>query len=120
MNAYILPISSSLSLPNKTPRRSWFFQSLPSYSFFKLIHSGSADFYPCMIHLTQHICNKEGKRDIFRGVTPDIIKVLPVAYIGYVTFEKVKLYLGFTYKRYQLFFFVCLFHYYYHLYYKHS
>ena len=57
-----------------------------------------------MIHLIQNICNKEGKRDIFRGVTPDIVKVLPVAYTGYVTFEKVKQNLGFTYKWNQFFF----------------
>ena len=115
MTVHILPISSSVSLPNKMPRRSWFFQSLSSYSFFKLIHSGSGDFCPSMIHLIQNICNKEGKRDIFRGVTPDVIKALPVAYTGYVTFEKEKQYLGFTYKLNQFFF-----HYYNHLYYKHS
>ena len=56
-----------------------------------------------MIHLIQNICNKEGKRDIFRGVTPDVIKALPVAYTGYVTFEKEKQYLGFTYKLNQFF-----------------
>ena len=45
----------------------------------------------------------------FRGVTPDITKVLPVAYIGYVIFEKVKRYLGFTYKRNQSpFFFITI------------
>ena len=115
MTLHILPISSSVPLPNKMPRRSWFFQSLSSDSFFKLIHSGSADFCPSMIHLIQDICNKEGKRDIFRGVTPDIVKVLPVAYTGYVTFEKVKWYLGLTYKWNNFFF-----HYYKHLYYKHS
>ncbi|XP_065759928.1 mitochondrial adenyl nucleotide antiporter SLC25A24-like [Muntiacus reevesi] len=43
-----------------------------------------------MIQLIQDIYNKEGKRGFFRGVTPNIIKVLPSVCISCVTFEKVK------------------------------
>ncbi|ELR59585.1 hypothetical protein M91_01647, partial [Bos mutus] len=51
-----------------------------------------------MIQLIQDIYNKEGKRGFFRGVTPNIIKVLPSVCISCVTFEKVKGHVGFTEK----------------------
>nr|XP_010974238.2 calcium-binding mitochondrial carrier protein SCaMC-1-like isoform X1 [Camelus dromedarius] len=47
-----------------------------------------------MIHLIQDIYNKEGKRGFFRGLTPNIIKVLPAVGISCVTYEKVKGHLG--------------------------
>ncbi|XP_061024426.1 mitochondrial adenyl nucleotide antiporter SLC25A24-like [Dama dama] len=49
-----------------------------------------------MIQLIQDIYNKEGKRGFFRGVTPNIIKVLPSVCISCVTFEKVRGHVGFT------------------------
>ncbi|XP_070323820.1 mitochondrial adenyl nucleotide antiporter SLC25A24-like isoform X2 [Odocoileus virginianus] len=49
-----------------------------------------------MIQLIQDIYNKEGKRGFFRGVTPNIIKVLPSVCISCLTFEKVKEHVGFT------------------------
>ncbi|XP_070642097.1 mitochondrial adenyl nucleotide antiporter SLC25A24-like isoform X2 [Bos indicus] len=51
-----------------------------------------------MIQLIQDIYNKEGRRGFFRGVTPNIIKVLPSVCISCVTFEKVKGHVGFTEK----------------------
>ncbi|XDC69428.1 hypothetical protein R6Z07F_000601 [Ovis aries] len=51
-----------------------------------------------MIQLIQDIYNKEGKRGFFRGVTPNIIKVLPSVCISCVTFEIVKGHVGFTEK----------------------
>ncbi|XP_032343121.1 calcium-binding mitochondrial carrier protein SCaMC-1 isoform X2 [Camelus ferus] len=47
-----------------------------------------------MIHLIQDIYNKEGKRGFFRGLTPNVIKVLPAVGISCVTYEKVKGHLG--------------------------
>ncbi|KAF5911063.1 hypothetical protein HPG69_001028, partial [Diceros bicornis minor] len=44
-----------------------------------------------------HICdvyNKEGKRGFFRGLTTNILKVLPAVGISYVAYEKVKGHLG--------------------------
>ncbi|KAM6167072.1 mitochondrial adenyl nucleotide antiporter SLC25A24-like [Erethizon dorsatum] len=49
-----------------------------------------------MIGLVQEIYNKEGKRGFFRGITPNIIKVLPAVGIGCVAYEKVKPYFGLT------------------------
>ncbi|XP_008067856.1 calcium-binding mitochondrial carrier protein SCaMC-1-like [Carlito syrichta] len=43
-----------------------------------------------MIQLIRDIYNKEGKRGFFRGITPNIIKVLPAVGIGCVAYEKVK------------------------------
>ncbi|XP_060058155.1 mitochondrial adenyl nucleotide antiporter SLC25A24-like isoform X1 [Erinaceus europaeus] len=50
---------------------------------------------PSMIDFIQDVYNKEGARGFFRGLTPNIIKVLPAVIISCVTFEKVKNYLGF-------------------------
>ncbi|KAM5294625.1 mitochondrial adenyl nucleotide antiporter SLC25A24-like [Glossophaga mutica] len=47
-----------------------------------------------MIHLIQDIYNKEGKSGFFRGLTPNIIKVLPAVIIACVAYEKVKGYFG--------------------------
>lgn len=47
-----------------------------------------------MIHLIQDIYNKEGKSGFFRGITPNIIKVLPAVIIACVAYEKVKGYFG--------------------------
>ncbi|XP_005388885.1 PREDICTED: calcium-binding mitochondrial carrier protein SCaMC-1-like isoform X2 [Chinchilla lanigera] len=49
-----------------------------------------------MIRLIQEIYNKEGKKGFFRGLTPNIIKVLPAVSIGCVAYEKVKPYFGLT------------------------
>ncbi|XP_073752316.1 mitochondrial adenyl nucleotide antiporter SLC25A24-like isoform X2 [Callorhinus ursinus] len=40
-----------------------------------------------MFHLIQEIFNNEGKRGFFRGLTPNIIKVLPAVGISYVVYE---------------------------------
>ncbi|XP_023365639.1 calcium-binding mitochondrial carrier protein SCaMC-1-like [Otolemur garnettii] len=42
-----------------------------------------------MIKLIQEIHSTEGKRGFFRGITPNIIKLLPAVGIGCVAFEKV-------------------------------
>ncbi|XP_045672996.1 calcium-binding mitochondrial carrier protein SCaMC-1-like [Phyllostomus hastatus] len=47
-----------------------------------------------MIHLIQDIYNKEGKTGFFRGLTPNVIKVLPAVTIACVAYEKVKGYFG--------------------------
>ncbi|XP_008579443.1 PREDICTED: calcium-binding mitochondrial carrier protein SCaMC-1-like [Galeopterus variegatus] len=49
-----------------------------------------------MIQLIQDIYKKEGKRGFFRGITPNIIKLLPAVGIGCVAYEKVKPHLGLT------------------------
>ncbi|XP_063111326.1 mitochondrial adenyl nucleotide antiporter SLC25A24-like isoform X2 [Cavia porcellus] len=49
-----------------------------------------------MSQLIQEIYNKEGKRGFFRGITPNIIKVLPAVGIGCVVYEKLKPYFGLT------------------------
>ncbi|XP_006866071.1 PREDICTED: calcium-binding mitochondrial carrier protein SCaMC-1-like [Chrysochloris asiatica] len=51
---------------------------------------------PSMIHLIQEIYHKDGKRGFFRGITPNLIKVLPAAGIGCVAYEKVIPHLGLT------------------------
>ncbi|XP_036308664.1 calcium-binding mitochondrial carrier protein SCaMC-1-like [Pipistrellus kuhlii] len=43
-----------------------------------------------MIRLVQHIYNKEGKMGFFRGLTPNIIKVLPATIISATAFELAK------------------------------
>ncbi|XP_016073653.1 PREDICTED: calcium-binding mitochondrial carrier protein SCaMC-1-like [Miniopterus natalensis] len=43
-----------------------------------------------MIRLIQDIYKKEGKRGFFRGLTPNILKVLPAVIVGSVVYEKVK------------------------------
>ncbi|ELW65322.1 Calcium-binding mitochondrial carrier protein SCaMC-1 [Tupaia chinensis] len=43
-----------------------------------------------LIHLIKEIYNKEGKRGFYRGITPNIIKLLPAVGIGCVVYEKVK------------------------------
>ncbi|XP_047580867.1 calcium-binding mitochondrial carrier protein SCaMC-1-like [Lutra lutra] len=47
-----------------------------------------------MIHLIQEIHNNEGKRGFFRGLTPNIIKVLPSVGISCVVYEIVGQHLG--------------------------
>ncbi|XP_019313237.2 calcium-binding mitochondrial carrier protein SCaMC-1-like [Panthera pardus] len=42
-----------------------------------------------MIHLIQEIHNNEGKKGFFRGLTPNIIKVLPAVIISCAAYEKV-------------------------------
>ncbi|XP_004637008.2 calcium-binding mitochondrial carrier protein SCaMC-1 [Octodon degus] len=49
-----------------------------------------------MLQLIQEIYNKEGKKGFFRGITPNIIKVLPAVGVGCVAYEKVKPYFGLT------------------------
>ncbi|KAM5256375.1 mitochondrial adenyl nucleotide antiporter SLC25A24-like [Ctenodactylus gundi] len=49
-----------------------------------------------MIELIQEIYKKEGKRGFFRGITPNIIKLLPAIGIGCVAYEQVKTYFGLT------------------------
>uniref|UniRef100_A0A452U8M4 Calcium-binding mitochondrial carrier protein SCaMC-1-like n=1 Tax=Ursus maritimus TaxID=29073 RepID=A0A452U8M4_URSMA len=46
-----------------------------------------------MVHLIQEIYNNEGKRGFFRGLTPNIIKVLPAVCISCIVYEIV----GFCY-----------------------
>ncbi|XP_002715499.1 mitochondrial adenyl nucleotide antiporter SLC25A24 isoform X2 [Oryctolagus cuniculus] len=47
-----------------------------------------------MIQLIREIYKKEGKKGFFRGITPNIIKLLPAVIIGCVAYEKVKPYFG--------------------------
>ncbi|XP_058515758.1 mitochondrial adenyl nucleotide antiporter SLC25A24 isoform X3 [Ochotona princeps] len=47
-----------------------------------------------MIQLSQEIYNKEGKWGFFRGITPNIIKVLPAVIISCVVYEEVMPYFG--------------------------
>lgn len=47
-----------------------------------------------MIQHIQDIYNKEGKRGFFRGLTPNIVKVLPAVGFSCVAYEKVKQHLG--------------------------
>ncbi|XP_075414978.1 mitochondrial adenyl nucleotide antiporter SLC25A24-like isoform X3 [Tenrec ecaudatus] len=47
-----------------------------------------------MIHLIQEIYHKEGKRGFFRGLTPNIIKVLPAVGVSCLAYETVKSFLG--------------------------
>ncbi|XP_036129045.1 calcium-binding mitochondrial carrier protein SCaMC-1-like [Molossus molossus] len=49
-----------------------------------------------MIHLIQDVYNKEGKKGFFRGLTPNILKVLPAVIIACVVYEKVKSQFGIT------------------------
>ncbi|XP_053446534.1 calcium-binding mitochondrial carrier protein SCaMC-1-like [Nycticebus coucang] len=49
-----------------------------------------------MIKLIQEIYSKEGKLGFFRGITPNIIKLLPAVGIGCVAYEKVTPLLGLT------------------------
>ncbi|XP_012607158.1 mitochondrial adenyl nucleotide antiporter SLC25A24-like [Microcebus murinus] len=49
-----------------------------------------------MIRLIQEIYSKEGKRGFFRGITPNVIKLLPAVGISCVAYEKVKLLMGLT------------------------
>lgn len=49
-----------------------------------------------MFQLIQEIYTKEGKRGFFRGLTPNIIKLLPAVGIGCVANELVKLLFGLT------------------------
>uniref|UniRef100_A0A8D2APX7 Mitochondrial adenyl nucleotide antiporter SLC25A24 n=1 Tax=Sciurus vulgaris TaxID=55149 RepID=A0A8D2APX7_SCIVU len=51
---------------------------------------------PTMIQLIQEICKKEGIRGFYRGITPNIIKLLPAVVIGCVVYERVKPFLGVT------------------------
>ncbi|XP_026340457.1 mitochondrial adenyl nucleotide antiporter SLC25A24-like [Ursus arctos] len=47
-----------------------------------------------MVHLIQEIYNNEGKRGFFRGLTPNIIKVLPAVCISCIVYEIVGQHLG--------------------------
>ncbi|XP_042852467.1 calcium-binding mitochondrial carrier protein SCaMC-1-like isoform X4 [Panthera tigris] len=47
-----------------------------------------------MIHLIQEIHNNEGKKGFFRGLTPNIIKVLPAVIISCAAYEKVTQHMG--------------------------
>ncbi|XP_039110901.1 calcium-binding mitochondrial carrier protein SCaMC-1-like isoform X1 [Hyaena hyaena] len=49
-----------------------------------------------MIHLIQEIYNNEGKRGFFRGLTPNIIKVLPAVIISCAAYEKTRQHMGLT------------------------
>uniref|UniRef100_A0A8D2GZX7 Mitochondrial adenyl nucleotide antiporter SLC25A24 n=1 Tax=Urocitellus parryii TaxID=9999 RepID=A0A8D2GZX7_UROPR len=49
-----------------------------------------------MIQLIQEIYKKEGKRGFYRGITPNIIKLLPAVGIGCIAYEKTKPILGLT------------------------
>nr|XP_044994713.1 calcium-binding mitochondrial carrier protein SCaMC-1 isoform X5 [Jaculus jaculus] len=49
-----------------------------------------------MIQLMKEIYRKEGKRGFFRGITPNIIKVLPAVGVGCVAYELVKPLFGLT------------------------
>lgn len=49
-----------------------------------------------MFQLIQEIYTKEGKRGFFRGLTPNVIKLLPAVGIGCVANELVKLCFGLT------------------------
>ncbi|KAM9688256.1 mitochondrial adenyl nucleotide antiporter SLC25A24-like [Trichechus inunguis] len=51
---------------------------------------------PSMIHLIQEIYHRDGKRGFFRGVTLNLIKVLPAVGISCVVYEKVKSHFGLT------------------------
>lgn len=44
-----------------------------------------------MLQLIQEIYTKEGKRGFFRGLTPNVIKLLPAVVIGCAAHELVKL-----------------------------
>ncbi|MBZ3871015.1 Calcium-binding mitochondrial carrier protein SCaMC-1 [Sciurus carolinensis] len=51
---------------------------------------------PTMIQLIQEIYKREGIRGFYRGITPNIIKLLPAVVIGCVVYERVKPILGVT------------------------
>ncbi len=47
-----------------------------------------------MVGLFKSILNNEGPRGLYRGITPNFMKVIPAVSISYVVYEHVRKFLG--------------------------
>ena len=64
------------------------------YCFYIL--SSTATKSDSMLTLFRAIYRNEGIRGLYRGITPNFMKVIPAVSIGYVVYENVKRTLGAT------------------------
>lgn len=49
---------------------------------------------PTMVSLFRHIIETEGPKGLYRGITPNFMKVIPAVSISYVVYEKARRFLG--------------------------
>ena len=63
-------------------------------SLFHVIISVSLNQNDTMLGLFRNILQSEGPRGLYRGITPNFMKVIPAVSISYVVYENVRKFLG--------------------------